>query len=198
MSEAVLNQTLEQKISSISDFLENLEAQTTDKHTAKSIREYMKENDLWQIPTPGNDTLTTHVPRNPEVNEQIVYNAAKCLVCNETIVSRHVHDYRTCGCENETMVDGGNDYTRFGAKDMHKMIKYTYVSTDPFDLLREVVSWGTYGKNGDEALKYVKIKDMSDDHIRAVLVYPRGSQWIKDLMKQEIDYREEFNISITD
>ena len=81
---------------------------------------------------------------------------------------------------------------------MHKMIKYTYVSTDPHDLLREFVAWGSYGKNGDQPLQYKLLKDMSDDHLRAVIVWPRGAQWMKDLMKQEIDYREEFNISITD
>lgn len=180
----------------LSNFLESLEAQTTDKQTAKTIRQYMTENNLWKIPTPGNDVL--HIPRNPEVSEQIVYNAVRCDVCNETIVSRHVHDYKTCECTNEAMVDGGNEYARYGAVDINKITKITYVSTDPYDLLREFVCWGTYGKNGDEALKYVKIKDMSDDHLRAVIVYPRGSQWIKDLMKQELDYRAEFNITITD
>ena len=38
----------------------------------------------------------------------------KCPVCNKRMFSFHVHDYRTCGCENETMIDGGRDYLRYG------------------------------------------------------------------------------------
>lgn len=175
----------------LSNFLENLEAHTTDKETAKAIRQYMTDNNLWQIPTPG------HV-ETPEVSEQIVYNAVKCLVCNEVLVSRSVHDYKTCECTNEAMVDGGNDYARYGAVDINLIDKITYTTEDPFDLLREFVAWGSYGKDGKQPLTYIKIKDMSDEHLRAVITYPHGATWMKDLMKQEIDYREEFNISITD
>lgn len=176
----------------LSNFLETLESQTTDKQTAAAIRDFMTENKLWKIPTSDNEIRTS------EESEQIVYNAVKCLQCGETLVSRHVHDYKTCECTNEAMVDGGNEYARYGAVDMNKITKITYVASDPHDLLREFVSWGSYGKNGDQPLTYKKIKDMSDDHLRAVIVWPRGAQWMKELMKQELDYREEFNISITE
>ena len=32
---------------------------------------------------------------------QIVYNSVKCLECNKVLVSRHRHDYVTCGCPND-------------------------------------------------------------------------------------------------
>lgn len=184
------------ELSKISDFLEDVEALTTDKATAKKIRDFMTNEGLWKIPTPA--PKVEHATRDPQVYEKIVYNAVKCNVCNQTIVSYHTHDYKTCGCDNEAMVDGGLSYARYGAKDMSKITKYTYTDQDPHDLIRNFVAWGTYGKKGDEPLKYVFIKDMSDDHLRAVIDYPRGAEWIKNLMKQEIDYREEFNISITD
>lgn len=184
------------ELQKISQFLETIESLTDDKQTARQIREFMTKEDLWIFPTPANDPIK--FPRTPAITEQIVYNAVKCLVCEKTVESRHVHDYQVCGCKNEAMVDGGHAYARFGAADMTKIVKYTYVSTDPHDLIREFVSWGSYGKNGDQPLQYKLIKDMSDDHLRAVIVWPRGAQWMKDLMKQEIDYREEFNISITD
>lgn len=41
-----------------------------------------------------------------------------CLSCGWMRVSWSVHDFRTCPCPNETMVDGGNDYLRYGGKDM--------------------------------------------------------------------------------
>ena len=47
--------------------------------------------------------------------------AVQCLECNKILVSFHRHDYKTCGCENETMVDGGYDYLRYGGKDLTKV-----------------------------------------------------------------------------
>lgn len=42
----------------------------------------------------------------------------KCLKCGVILESTHRHDYKTCDCENQTMVDGGSDYLRCGGKDM--------------------------------------------------------------------------------
>ncbi len=184
-----------EQLSKISDFLEELEAMTEDKSTAKAIRIFMKEQGLWKIPTPPQENPPVETP---EVTQQIVYNAVKCHECNETIVSYHTHDYKTCGCENEAMVDGGLSYARYGAKDMSKITKITYTDQDPHDLIRHFVLWGTYGKNGDEALKYVYVCDMSDEHIRAILGFKKGALWMKQILKNELDYRSEFNISITD
>ena len=63
---------------------------------------------------------------------QIVYNSVKCLECNKVLVSRHVHDYVTCGCPNDAMVDGGNEYGRYGAMDTLKLGKeyYNYLYTE--------------------------------------------------------------------
>lgn len=186
-----------EELSKVSDFLEKLEAMTQDKATAKSIREFMKEHDLWKIPTPPQKVK--HIPeKEPEVSEQIVYNAVRCDVCEVTINSTYVHDYKTCGCENKAMVDGGLDYARYGAVDINKITKITYTDNDPHDLIREFFAWGSYGKAGDQPRQYIKLKDMSDEHIRAVIVYKGVRPWVVKLMKQEIDYREEFNISITD
>lgn len=47
----------------------------------------------------------------------IVLNAAHCLLCGDSIVSRHVHDYVECKCGN-VFVDGGTEYFRYGGKDL--------------------------------------------------------------------------------
>lgn len=181
------------RLTKVSEFLESLEADTTDKATAKKIREFMTKEKLWILPT-----SPQQVPEK-ELRLQIVYNAVKCHVCGETIESHHRHDYQTCGCENEATVDGGLDYIRYGAKDMTKITKITYNHLDPHDLLRCFVSWGTYGKKGDEPLRYVPVKDMSDEHIRNILnVNHQGSAWMRNILKNELDYRTEFNISIND
>jgi len=35
--------------------------------------------------------------------------------------SRYRHDFKSCGCENGTFVDGGSDYLRVGGKDLDKI-----------------------------------------------------------------------------
>jgi len=52
----------------------------------------------------------------------------QCLQCKRILVSFYRHDYKTCGCPNETMVDGGHDYLRCGGKDMKK-IKVLRITT---------------------------------------------------------------------
>lgn len=41
-----------------------------------------------------------------------------CPACKKRMFSYHRHDYKLCGCENETMVDGGTDYLRYGWKNI--------------------------------------------------------------------------------
>lgn len=40
-------------------------------------------------------------------------NAAKCLRCNDILISHHRHDYVQCSC-GAIFIDGGNDYMRYG------------------------------------------------------------------------------------
>ena len=46
----------------------------------------------------------------------ITRNAAKCLLCEDIIESKHVHDFVTCKCGNVS-VDGGLDYCKRLYKD---------------------------------------------------------------------------------
>lgn len=52
-------------------------------------------------------------------------NIVVCGKCKEILVSKYTHDYKTCKCENATMVDGGNDYVRCGGKDMSLVHTFT-------------------------------------------------------------------------
>ena len=38
----------------------------------------------------------------------------ECPECGARLFSWYRHDYKTCGCDNQAMVDGGDDYTRTG------------------------------------------------------------------------------------
>ena len=121
---------------------------------------------------------------------QIVYNAIKCLECGETIVSYSRHDFNTCGCPNSAMVDGGNDYERYGAIDMDKIeTKYIYAD-DPFEIVRKYATRGSRGVDGRQPLTYIPICDIKDDYLWAILEYG-GAEWQLDLIRKEIKYRED-------
>jgi len=121
---------------------------------------------------------------------QIVYNSVKCLECNKVLVSRHVHDYVTCGCPNDAMVDGGNDYGRYGAMDMDKIETHYVYADDDFEIVRKHAVRGSRGKDGKDPLTWIAIADMDDDHLQAVLDYG-GVNWHLVLIRKEIEYRKD-------
>lgn len=47
--------------------------------------------------------------------------AVECLECSTILVSFHRHDFKGCGCPNQTFVDGGTDYLRVGGKSLDKI-----------------------------------------------------------------------------
>jgi len=64
---------------------------------------------------------------------------------------------------------------------------------------REVILWGTYGKNLDQPLKMVFLKNMSNEHIKAILQNVKSiSNRYKESFENELKYREENNIIIED
>jgi len=85
--------------------------------------------------------------------------------------SQSVHDYRTHLDANgkEYMVDGGMEYLR---RNVHPDAPYEELSVEssqPFEVIREALEWGTYGKDGKSPLRYVALSEMSDDHINKVI-----------------------------
>lgn len=56
---------------------------------------------------------------------------------------------------------------------------------------REVLLWGTFGKNGDQQLKYKLIKDLDIDHIEAILKNVKViSEKYKKAFENELKYRK--------
>ncbi len=119
---------------------------------------------------------------------QIVYNSVTCLECNETIVSYHVHDYKTCSCPNEAMVDGGVSCQMTGAKDMSKIKSFIVYADEDFEIVRKYATRGGRGKDGTEPLSWIAICDINDDWLQAIVEYG-GPDWHIDLIKKEIEYR---------
>ena len=127
--------------------------------------------------------------------DQLVYNSVECLKCGSILVSHHRHDYKTCGCENNTMVDGGVSYSRYGGVEMKFVKPFRIYDDDTFENVRGYATRGGRGINGDEPLTYVKIKDMNDDWLDAVLDYG-GPIWHIELIKKEILYRYDNKITV--
>lgn len=127
--------------------------------------------------------------------EQLVYNSVTCLQCNEVLVSYYGHDYKTCGCENQTMVDGGVSYSRYGGKEMSKVRTFMVYDDDPFETVREYATRGGRGVNGDEPLAYTKLKNINDDWLDAIIDYG-GPIWHIELIKKEILYRHDNKIVV--
>lgn len=48
-------------------------------------------------------------------------DAVLCLECDTVLYSLNRHHYHKCECKNETMIDGGKDYIRYGGKSLKKI-----------------------------------------------------------------------------
>tara|TARA_R110002153_G_scaffold100188_1_gene236056 strand:+ start:114 stop:494 length:381 start_codon:yes stop_codon:yes gene_type:complete len=122
------------------------------------------------------------------------------ILCNKmrtpdgTILhSVHRHDYVTHTDANgkEYMLDGGLSYVRRSANGDEEML--TVFDDAPHEILRDCVEWGTYGPEGNQPLTYIKISEMSSEHLRKC-VFARGMQIrasIKQTMRNELEYRNE-------
>lgn len=121
--------------------------------------------------------------------KQIIHNSI--MTPDGTIlVSRSVHDYvqHTDANGKTYMTDGGNSYIHRSAHgDETPLDLY---EGDPHDEIREVFTWGTYGKMGDQPLKFKALKDLSDAHIEAILeTQSHIPQYMRNLFIEEQVYR---------
>ena len=133
--------------------------------------------------------------------EQIILNRIQCRECGEVLTSYHRHDYKTCGCTNETMVDGGNDYQRYGGLnlDLVDTSLTIYLSKDHM-INRVAAHWGNRGKDGRSSLSYKSVADMSNDHIANIIKDMSGkiAPWLENIIREVLTYRIINNITIDD
>ena len=113
------------------------------------------------------------------------------------LTSYHRHDYKTHEDANGNIygVDGGLSYLRrTGAlgKDM------SVYSDEPFTVIRESLHWGSYGKDGKDKLRWKLLKDMTNEHLHALIEEGQGNEMFQGFFAQEIDYRTENDIYLED
>lgn len=103
--------------------------------------------------------------------------------------SWHRHDYVTHLDANgkQYMLDGGIDYIRCSANGDE--VYLDLYDDEPHSVQREILAWGTYGKDGKQPFKRVAIKDMEASHIEAVLRECKPSVVYKNCMEQELKER---------
>lgn len=132
-------------------------------------------------------------------DKQMVYSAMR-TPDGTLLESRHRHDYvtHTDAKTGETyMLDGGCAYRRMSdpTQDCEYIVFYV---DDPIEQIREYFTWGTYGKNGDEPLYYKKLKDMTNEHVSAIIKEKHGAPWVWEVMLKELSYRDIKGIVIED
>lgn len=121
------------------------------------------------------------------------------IICNRirtpdgTIIeSRNRHDYVSYVDANghTYMVDGGKDYLRRNLVPDAPAEELSVYSDDEHSVIREAMSWGTYGKEGKDPFHYVVLKDMTSEHILGCLKnVPNMVPSYRDSFKRELQFR---------
>jgi len=104
----------------------------------------------------------------------------------------HRHDYRVYMDRNglEYMVDGGLDYLRRHVHDDAPYEECSVYVDDPHNDVREAFKWGTRGKDGRQPLHYIALKNLTTDHIAAILdTQEHISDGIRRVFENELEYR---------
>lgn len=101
----------------------------------------------------------------------LIYSAIKCP--DGTILeSKHVHDYVSHTDANGIIysLDGGTDYIRQSVNTVEAEDLSLY-SDAPHEKIREVVTRGSLGKDGKQPLTYIKLLDIDDEYLDALIEY---------------------------
>ena len=132
------------------------------------------------------------------MERQIVYNAM--ITPDGTLLeSLHGHDYKTHTDKNGVfyMIDGGlQGYTRYSGDGQQKFIQI--YADDDFELVRTHWHWGrNYDKDMNllPRTEWVKLCEITDDHLEALIDYPRVASWCNELFKKEKQWRSQQDIS---
>ena len=123
----------------------------------------------------------------------IIYNAIK-TPDGTLLESKHVHDFVTHIDKNGEYYqnDGGNEY-------FHRSVNIipaedlSLYSDAPFEQLREVITRGSRGKDMKQPLTYIKLKDIDDEYLDALIDYEeelRPNNKYLTFYKQEKEFRD--------
>lgn len=126
-----------------------------------------------------------------EVNDVTIVRNAIQTPDGTILHSKFQHDCQEYQDANGEvyMVDGGNAYFR-GSINVERAKILHVTSEDDFSVIRQHLTWWTYGKNGDQPLTQIALCDMEVGHIQAILhdsyyLRPERKAW----MEKELELR---------
>lgn len=106
--------------------------------------------------------------------------------------SFHTHDYKEhVDANGETyIIDGGRSYVRRSVNNV-PATDLTVTLESPWQDQREAFTWGTYGKDGKQKLQFKALKDLTTEHIQAILdTQTHIPEWMRTLIfERELQYR---------
>lgn len=111
----------------------------------------------------------------PKKRGKLIQNAKRIISTGEIIVSNHVHDFVEASYidsnkkKREVFTDGGKEYVHGTLDDPNEVEELFIWEDSPIEEAQQRKVWGTYGKNGDEELRYVRLVDCSSDHLENIL-----------------------------
>jgi len=133
------------------------------------------------------------------------------------LTSYHTHDFVMHTDKNGQQygVDGGLSYSRrIGntneCEDLSVWVnedglifdinKNLLSKEESYEIIRESIHWGSRGKDGRQPLKQVKLSEMTDEHLNALLHIYKGpiNEYYKECFIQEVEYRTKLGLTITE
>ena len=110
------------------------------------------------------------------------------------LISHHVHDYVSYKDKNGEVyfIDGGPyEYGIRQSINKEQGKRIFLYSTDNHEDIRNYFEWGTYGKEGKDKFRYVKLKDMTIEHINNILKSQfHIEETIAEIFKNELKFRK--------
>lgn len=129
---------------------------------------------------------------------QILYNAI--MTPDGTVLqSKSVHDFvshKDEVSEETYFVDGGFNYLK---RSVNKIpaTELSLTTDDPHEVIRQRFTWGTYGVDGKQQKKYVKLKDLTDKHISNILrTQKQLPEFMQDIFRIELCYRDYYYLNV--
>ena len=130
----------------------------------------------------------------------------KRIICNSIktpdgtiLISHHVHDYKEHKDKKSKelyTIDGGREYLRRSVNKVPYK-EMTIYDDAPFEIIRKVFYWGTYGKVRRKKLRYVALAKLKTEHILNILLTQHHLRAeTQTLFWQELLYREQLKENI--
>ena len=84
-------------------------------------------------------------------------------------------------------IDGGLSYSRRSAGLVDRCLNYG----DDHAVIRKHFKWGSRGVDGLSNLSWISLESMNKDHIESIVDGGHGSDVVRQLMKDELEWRED-------